>query len=113
MNLSRAETQLMPLWLIYGNPIVLTVASIGYFSPFFLPVVPGGLSGVLIANLLLLFVFSCLFAWLIAGGQVILGITEFRKGNSRWKHHIASALWILMCYVIVIGLMSNGYLLTA
>ena len=103
----------MPLWLIYGNPIVLTVASIGYFSPFFLPVVPGGLSGVLVANFLLLFLLSGLFAWLIAGGQVILGIIEFRKGNSNWKHHLASALWTLTCYAIVIGLMSNGYLLTA
>ena len=103
----------MPLWVIYGNPIVLTVASIGYFSPFFLPVVSGGPSGVLVANLLLLFLVSGLFAWLIAGGQVILGIIEFRKGNSLWKHHLASALWTFTCYAIVIALMSNGYLLTA
>lgn len=103
----------MPLWLIYGNPIVLTVASIGYFSPFILPVVPGGLSGVLVANLLLLFLVSGLFAWLIAGGQVIMGLIEFRKGNSLWQHHVASALWTFTCYGTVIGLMSNGYLLTA
>ncbi|MEQ1905448.1 MAG: hypothetical protein ABL888_14765 [Pirellulaceae bacterium] len=103
----------MPLWLIYCNPIVLTVASLGYFSPFFLPVVPGGLTGVLVANLLLLFLVSGLFAWLIAGGQVILGIIEFRKGKLFWKHHLASALWTFTCYAIVITLMSNGYLLTA
>ncbi len=103
----------MPLWLIYGNPIVLTVASIGYFSPFFLPVVPGGVSGVIVANLLLLFILSGLFAWLIAGGQVILGIIEFRRGNSHWKHHLASALLTFTCYAIVIAMMSNGYLLTA
>lgn len=103
----------MPLWLIYGNPIVLTVASIGYFSPFFLPVVPGGLSGVVLANFLLLFLVSGLLAWLIAGVQVILGIIEFRKGNSLWKHHLVSALWTFTCYAIVIALMSNGYLLTA
>lgn len=103
----------MPLWLIYGNPIVLTVASIGYFSPFFLPVVPGGLSGIVLANLLLLFLVSGLFGWLIAGVQLILGIIEFRKGNSLWKHHLVSALWTFTCYVIVIALMSNGYLLTA
>lgn len=92
---------------------MLTVASIGYFSPFFLPVVPGGLSGVLVANLLFLFLVSGLFAWLLAGGQVILGIIECRKGNSFWKHHLASALWTFTCYAIVIALMSNGYLLTA
>lgn len=103
----------MSLWLIYGNPIVLTVASIGYFSPFFLPVVPGGLSGVLVANFLLLFLVSGLFAWLIAGGQVILGIIGIRKGNSLYKHHIASALWTFACYATDIALMSNGYLLTA
>ncbi len=103
----------MALWLIYGNPIVLTVASIGYFSPFFLPVVRGGPSGVLVANLLLLFLVSGLFAWIIAGGQVILGIIEFRKGNSLWKHHLASALWTFTCYAIVIALMNNGYLLLA
>jgi hypothetical protein len=103
----------MPLWLIYGNPIVLTVASIGYFSPFFLPVVPGGLSGVVLANFLLLFLVSGLLAWLIAGVQVILGIIEFRKGNSLWKHHLVSALWTFTCYAIVIALMSNGFLLTA
>lgn len=103
----------MTLWLVYGNPMVLTVASVGYFSPFFLPVVQGGLSGVLIANLLLLFLVSGLFAWLIAGVQVILGIIEFRRGNSLWKHHLASALWTFVCYAIVIALMSNGYLLTA
>lgn len=101
------------LWLIYANPIVLTVASVGYFSPFFLPVVPGGASGVLVANLLLLFLVSGLIAWLIAGGQVIMGIIEFRAGNSLWKHHLASALWTFACYAIVIALMSNGYLLTA
>jgi hypothetical protein len=103
----------VPLWLNYGNPIVLTVASIGYFSPFFLPVVPGGLSGVLVSYLLLLFLVSGLLAWLIAGGQLILGIIAFRKGNSLWKHHLASALWTFTCYAIVIALMSNGYLLTA
>lgn len=103
----------MPPWLIYGNPIVLTMASIGYFSPFFLPVVPGGLSGVLVANMLLLFLVSGLFAWLLASGQLILGIIDFRKGNSLWKHHLASALWTFTCYAIVIVLMSNGYLLTA
>ena len=101
------------LWLIYTNPIVLTVASIGYFSPFFLPVVPGELSGVVIANLLLLFLVSGLSAWLIAGGQVVLGIIEFRKGNTLWKHHLISALWTFACYAIVIALMSKGYLLTA
>ncbi|MCO6437309.1 MAG: hypothetical protein J5J06_09510 [Phycisphaerae bacterium] len=101
------------LWLIYANPIVLTVASIGYFSPFFLPVVPGGPSGILIANLLLLFLVSGFFAWLIAGGQVVMGIIEFRAGNSLWKHHLASALWTFACYAIVIALMSNGYILTA
>jgi hypothetical protein len=103
----------MPLWIIYSNPIVLTVASIGYFSPFFLPVFPGGLSGVLVANLLLLFLVSGLFAWLIAGGQVILGIIEYRKGIALWKHQLISALWTFTCYAIVIALMSNGYLLTA
>ena len=103
----------MPLWLIYGNPIVLTVASIGYFAPFFLPVTPGGPSGVLIANLLLLFLFSGLLAWVIAGGQVILGILELRKGNALWKHHLLSAFWTFTCYAIVIALMNNGFLLTA
>lgn len=103
----------MPLWLIYANPIVLTVASLGYFAPFFLPVVSGGPSGILIANLLLLFLVSGLFAWLIAGGQVIWAIIQFRQGKPLWKHHLASALWTFTCYVVVIALMSNGYLLTA
>jgi hypothetical protein len=87
--------------------------AIGYVSPFFVPVIPGGPSGVLVANLLLLFLVSGLVAWLIAGGQVILRIIALRKGNSLWKHHLASALWAFTCYAIVIALMSNGYLLTA
>lgn len=103
----------MPVWLIYANPIVLTVASIGYFAPFFLPVVPGGLSGILIANLLLMFLVSGLFSWLIAGGQAVLGIIELRKGSSLGKHHLFSALWTFACYAIVLLLMFNGYLLTA
>ena len=97
----------------YLNPLVLTIGAIGYFSPFFLPVRPGGVSGVLAGNVMLLFVVSACTAWLVAGVQAVMGIVGCRKRRPSWKHHVVSAAWAYACYGIVIALMSNGYYLTA
>ena len=58
----------------YWNPLVLAIATVGYFSPFFLPVTRGGVSGVLVGNFILLFVAWACVAWLVAGVQVVMGL---------------------------------------
>ena len=101
----------------YFNPMILTVATVGYFYPLFLPLPSDGilrfLVGNVIAPLILLFVASACLAWLVAGAQVIMGIIGYRKRTPSWKHHMSSAMWAYVCYAIVIVLMYNGYILTA
>lgn len=97
----------------YWNPLVLAIATIGYFSLFFLPVTGGGVSGVLAANIILLFVALAGVAWLVAGVQVVMGVVRYRKRSLSWKHHVASAIFTCVCYAIVAALFCNGYYLTA
>ena len=104
----------MPLWLIYGNPY----RADGGEHRLFLPILlaggsrravgsPGREFALVVSGVGLLCLAHCWRAGDLGG------IIEFRKGNSLWKHHLASALWTFTCYAIVIALMSNGYLLTA
>jgi hypothetical protein len=95
----------------YWNPIVLTLGIIAYFSPFFLPTVPGEVSGKIAAGFMLLFL-SIIWAWLVALIQVVLAILSYRKRFATWKHHIVSAVWVFLCYVVWMVLIGNGYLLT-
>ena len=71
----------------YCNPMILTVATVGYFYPLFLPLPSDGilrfLVGNVIAPLILLFVASACLAWLVAGAQVIMGIIGYRKPRLR------------------------------
>ncbi len=97
----------------YWNPLVLALATIGYFSPLFLPVTRGGVSGVLMGNFILLFVALACVAWLVAGVQVVMGVMGYRKRSPSWKHHVASAICTCVCYGIVAALFCNGYYLNA
>ena len=90
----------------------MTLGTIAYFSPFFLPTVAGEVSGKLAAGFLLLFL-SFVWAWLVALVQVVLAILDYRKGLATWKHHAVSAGWVFLCYGVWMVLVMNGYILTA
>ncbi|MFC1795243.1 hypothetical protein ACFL3Q_16860 [Planctomycetota bacterium] len=96
----------------YWNPIILTLGTIAYFLPFFVPNVAGELSGKLVAGFMLLCL-SFLWAWPVALVQVILVIMSYRKGLAIWKHHAVSAVWVFLCYSVWMVLVMNGYILTA
>jgi hypothetical protein len=99
-------------WLrYYLNPLILSIGTLAYYTPFLVFTGPGTPLAVVQALLILGWLASFLVAWLIALVQIGLSIHHFEHRDTRWKHHAVSAAWTLSCYAIWGVLASRGFVL--
>lgn len=90
-------------------PAVFALSVAGYFSPFYMHITPGGLSGALTAFVLICWLVLTLTLWLYT---IVVIFLAYKKGSlNKIVILHCSLIWIV--YVIWFGFASNGYFLTA